>query len=187
MRWPPNQSTPTLDTFTTSMTTGNISAMSLPTRNETSMRSALAASKRPRSCSSRTKARITRMPAICSRTTRFTVSMRTCMRRNSGRIRMTRTTTIPMSTGRMTTSRPDRGTSWRRAMMIPPTHMIGAVTMRVKASRTSIWTCWTSLVVRVMSEGAPKWPTSRVEKAWTRSKTAARTSRPSAMAVWAPK
>ena len=58
-------------------------------------------------------------------------------------------------------------------MMMPPTHMIGAETISVKVIRTSIWTCWTSLVVRVISDGAPNWPTSRAEKVCTRSKTAA--------------
>lgn len=69
---------------------------------------------------------------------------------------------------------------------MPPTHMMGADTIRVNDISTSIWTCWTSLVVRVMRDGAPKWPTSRAENDCTRSKTAARTSRPSAEAVRAP-
>lgn len=87
----------------------------------------------------------------------------------------------------MTRSRPDSGTSWFSAMITPPTHMIGAETIIVNVISTSIWTCWTSLVVRVISEGAPNVPTSRAEKDCTRSKTAARMSRPSAMAVRAPK
>ena len=56
--------------------------------------------------------------------------------------------------------------------------MIGADTSSVNVIRASICTCWTSFVVRVISEGAPKWPTSRAEKDCTRSKTAARMSRP---------
>lgn len=71
-------------------------------------------------------------------------------------------------------------------MTIPPTHMIGAETIRVKVIRTSIWICWTSFVERVIRDGAPNWPSSRAEKLWTRSKTAARTSRPKAAAVRAP-
>ena len=47
-------------------------------------------------------------------------------------------------------------------------------------SSASICTCWTSLVVRVISDGVPKCPTSRAEKSCTRWKTAARTSRPTA-------
>ena len=39
----------------------------------------------------------------------------------------------------------------------------GAAIIIVVASTTSIWTCWTSLVMRVISDGAPKWPTSRAE------------------------
>ena len=91
------------------------------------------------------------------------------------------------STGTMTSSSADSGTSCRSARMMPPTHMIGADTISVNVISTSIWTCWTSLVVRVISDGAPNWPTSRAEKDCTRSKMAARTSRPSAIAVRAPK
>ena len=70
---------------------------------------------------------------------------------------------------------------------MPPTHMIGAETISVKVSSTSIWTCWTSLVVRVISDGAPNWPTSRAEKSCTWAKMAPRMSRPTAIAVRAPK
>ena len=48
---------------------------------------------------------------------------------------------------------------------------------------TSIWTCWTSLVLRVMSEPAPKAEISRSEKPLTRSKTAPRRSRPMLIAA----
>ena len=187
MRCPPNHSTATLDRLMTSMTDGNISAISRPTRSDTSISSVLATSKRCRSCSSRTNARITRMPVICSRTTRLIRSMRTCIVRNSGRIRTMIIPTMPTSTGTITSSRPDSGMSWRSAITMPPTHMIGADTISVKLSSTSICTCCTSLVVRVISDGAPNWPSSCVEKSCTRWKTAARTSRPSAIAVRAPK
>lgn len=127
------------------------------------------------------------MPVICSRSTRFTVSTRRCIVRNSGRIlRMIRLTAMP-SAGTTASSSEDSGTSWPSAMAMPPTHMIGADTIRVNDISTSICTCWTSLVVRVISEGAPNWPTSRDEKLCTRSKTDLRMSRPTAMAVLAPK
>ena len=71
--------------------------------------------------------------------------------------------------------------------MMPPTHMIGAETMSVQVISTSICTCWTSFVVRVMSDGAPKCVTSRAEKLPTRWKTAARRSRPKPIALRAPK
>ena len=48
----------------------------------------------------------------------------------------------------------------------------------VQLVSTSIWICWTSLVVRVMSEPAPKIETSRSEKSPTRRKMRARRSRP---------
>ena len=56
---------------------------------------------------------------------------------------------------------------------LPPTIMIGAATNSVQVIRTSICTCCTSLVMRVISDGAPNWPTSRAEKPVTRWKSAA--------------
>ena len=61
--------------------------------------------------------------------------------------------------------------------------MIGAATISVHAISTSIWTCCTSLVSRVISDGAPKCWTSRAENEPTRWKIAARTSRPKPIAV----
>ena len=40
--------------------------------------------------------------------------------------------------------------------MTPPTIRIGAEIMTVRAMKTSVWTCWTSFVLRVMSEAGPK-------------------------------
>jgi hypothetical protein len=51
----------------------------------------------------------------------------------------------------------------RTAKKMPITRFSGAVIIIVTAITTSIWICWTSLVVRVMSDGAPNWPTSRAE------------------------
>ena len=53
-------------------------------------------------------------------------------------------------------------------MMTPPTMVIGAATSSVHVISTSICTCWTSLVMRVISDGAPKRPTSWAEKPVTR-------------------
>ena len=47
-------------------------------------------------------------------------------------------------------------TFWLSAARMLPTPMIGAATATVKASSASICTCWTSFVVRVMSDGVPK-------------------------------
>ena len=41
--------------------------------------------------------------------------------------------------------------------------MIGAITMMVNVISTVIWTCWTSLVLRVISVGAPNRAISRAE------------------------
>jgi len=51
---------------------------------------------------------------------------------------------------------------------------------------TTCWTCSTSFVLRVMSDGVPKWFTSTWENVWTCRKTALRTSRPKAIATFAP-
>ena len=51
----------------------------------------------------------------------------------------------------------DRAPSSRTAMNTPPTMVIGAATSSVHVISTSICTWVTSLVIRVMSDGAPKW------------------------------
>ena len=85
--------------------------------------------------------------------------------------------------GRITIRRPDSGTSVRRAMMIPPTIRIGAETMIVRPMNTTIWTCWTSFVLRVISDAGPKWLTSTWENVSTLLKIALRTSRPKPIAM----
>ena len=168
------------------MTIGKISACSRPTLVATSVSSALAPPNRAVSCGSRTNARTTRIPVICSRRIRLTASIRACMTRNCGTIR---TITAPMastSTGTHTAISQDSPTSSRSAMTTPPTHMIGAATSIVQVSRTSICTCCTSLVLRVISDGAPNRLTSRAENSPTRWKIAARTSRPKPIAVRDP-
>ena len=187
IRCPPNQSTATLETFSTSRTVGNMNAISRPTRSAVSVRSALPTPKRSRSAGSRTNARTTRMPVICSRRMRLTTSIRVCMRRNCGTILLTISAIAATSTVTLTTMSQDRPTSSRSAMMMPPTQKIGADTISVNVSSASICTCWTSLVERVISDGAPNRLTSRAEKEPTRWKTAARASRPNAIAVRAPK
>ena len=123
---------------------------------------------------------------ICSRRIRFTASIRVCMTRNCGTMR---TITAPMattSTGTHTAISQDSPTSSRSAMITPPTHMIGAATSIVQVISTSICTCCTSLVLRVISDGAPNRFTSRAENPPTRWKIAPRTSRPKPIAVRDP-
>ena len=47
----------------------------------------------------------------------------------------------------------------------------GAAIAIVQVMTTSNWTCCTSLVMRVMSDGAPKWPTSRISASGSRGST----------------
>ena len=104
-----------------------------------------------------------------------------CIARKSGIARRTSAPMISAITGTITTRMPVSGTSWRRAMTTPPTSMIGAETMTVRPIRTTIWTCWTSFVFRVISEAAPKWLTSTWENDSTLRKMPARRSRPNAI------
>ena len=80
----------------------------------------------------------------------------------------------------------DRPTSWRSAMNTPTTIVIGAAIAIVDAITTSIWTCCTSFVIRVISDGAPKVPTSRAEKSVTWWNRFLRRSRPKPIATLAP-
>ena len=169
--------------FTTSITSGNMVAIQRPARIETSVSPSFASANRWVSRGSRTNARTTRMPLICSRRIRFTSSMRLCTSRKLGTICETTSPTERNSAGTTTASSHDRPRSSRIAITMPPTIMIGTCTASEQVSSASICTCWTSLVLRVISDGAPNCATSRPENAPTRWKTAARTSRPNDIAV----
>ena len=113
-------------------------------------------------------------------------SMRSCSSRNFGTMRPTTRLMAITSTGTLTAMSQDSPTSSCSAMNTPPTHMIGAATSIVHDTSTSICTCWTSLVLRVISDGAPKRLNSRAENSPTWWNTAARTSAPNPMATRAP-
>ena len=145
------------------------------------MRSRLASSKRASSSRVRTKARMTRTPARVSRITRLIRSIFFWRARNSG---IALYMTVPMSAimiGMITSRTPDSGTSWRSAMIRPPTTRIGAEIIWVSASSRTCWTCWTSLVLRVIRLAAPKVLTSTCENVSTLRKMPLRTSRPKAI------
>ncbi len=186
-RCPPNHITATVDRFMTSMTAGNIIAMRRPARTDVSYRSVFASPNRRRSRGSVTNARITRMPEICSRSTPLMVSIFFCMARKYGTIREMISPTTAASTGTITSSSHESCTSCWSARITPPIIMIGAMTMMVRLMRTSIWTCCTSFVARVMSAGAPKVPISCWEKDSTWTNWARRTSRPKPIATRAPR
>ena len=156
----PNQRTATVDRFMIAIRVGIMIAKSRLTGSAVANRSVLAASKRRSSWSVRTNARMTRTPASVSRMTWLIRSILTCMAWKSGRARRTRRPMMTTMIGTITRRSPDRGTSWRRAMISPPTIMIGAETIIVRPMRTTIWTCCTSFVLRVISEAVPKWLTS---------------------------
>ena len=72
-------------------------------------------------------------------------------------------------------------------MKMPPIDMIGAVISIVQVSWTNSWICWTSLVVRVSSDGAPNRAVSSAEKLVTWPKIVERRSRPTPMPARDPK
>ena len=110
-----------------------------------------------------------------------------CMDMNSGVARViTRPMNTPM-TGMATRMTVESVTLRRSAMMTPPIAIIGAISTTLSIISSTICTCCTSLVVRVMSEGAPKRLTSACEKPCTRRNRAPRVSRPSAIEVLEPK
>jgi hypothetical protein len=109
-----------------------------------------------------------------------------CIDRNSGIARLMINHSSTTITGMITARVQDRGTSWRRAMMMPPIPIMGAKIIKERPMVTIICTCWTSLVLRVMSEGVPKRLISPWEKLSTFRKNALRTSRPKPMAALAP-
>ena len=114
-------------------------------------------------------------------------SMWSCIRRKFGTIRKTIVPSTTTATGMKITSTIDRSTSSRRAITTPITMVMGAATAIVQAITTSICTCCTSLVMRVISDGAPNCPTSRAEKSVTRWNSASRRSRPKLIATLPPK
>ena len=176
-----------LETLSTSMTAGNMSAIRLPAVSAVCCTSSLATANRARSSRSRTKARTTRMPVSCSRMIWLRRSMRVCILVNAGTIRHTMSPTMISSTGIATAMSHDSPASMLTAITTPPIASIGAETMSVADTCTSICTCCTSFVLRVMSDGAPYWPTSRCENATTRWKKSRRRSRPIPIARREPK
>ena len=177
-RWPPNQRTAAVARFRISMITGNIITNKLPIRRLNRVRSALAASKRSDSNSSRVNARTTRTPAICSRSTPLIRSIFDCIVRNNGSNRpISAATTTANTTTETATSQLMPGSS-RTAMTTPPTIMIGTATIKFKNIRNTCWTCCTSFVPRVISVAEPKCDMSSAEKRDTRPNTSSRISRP---------
>ena len=109
--------------------------------------------------------------------------MRVCIFWKLGTICHTITPIAVAITGTTTATSQARPTSSRSAITMPPTIMIGAITITVPPISTTSWTCCTSLVSRVISDGAPNCCPSRAENSPTRRKIAARRSRPNPIAV----
>ena len=182
----PNHRIATEDRLKTAISNGSITANMRLTRIAVAVRSAFATSNRSSSWRVRTKARMTRTPLSASRVTWLMRSTLTCIAWKSGSALAISVPTMRAMIGRMTTRMPASGTSWRRAMMIPPTARMGAMIIMLRPIRTTIWTCCTSFVLRVISDGVPKWLSSTWEKLSTLRKMAERRSRPNAIPVFEP-
>ena len=70
------------------------------------------------------------------------------------------------------------------AMMIPPTHMMGAMIIMRSMMRTVIWTWVTSLVLRVTRDGVPSLSNSCSENRETWVKMRRRRISPRPMEAW---
>ncbi len=187
MRWPPNQMVATIARFMISISVGKMRAKSRVTFSVVWVRSSFATANRSSSCAVRTKARITLMPVRFSRRTPFTASIFTCMTRNSGTaFAIISPMTISIS-GTVTSRRLDSWTFSRMAMMMPPIAVTGASTIIVSPTMTSIWSCCTSLVLRVIRDGTVKRCIWARENSSTRRNRSPRRSRPKRIDVRALK
>ncbi len=159
----PNHTTATPAMFTKNVTVGNIRACRRPPRRAVAVSVSLLVRKRSLSSGSRTNARTTRMPVSCSRITPLMPSIWSCIRRKVGVMRQMIEPWARSTRGMVTMKIQDRPASWRTARITPPTAVNGAPRSIVQVISTSICTCWTSFVMRVMRLGGPNWFTSRLE------------------------
>ena len=113
-------------------------------------------------------------------------SIFSCIRRNVGVIRTMIEPWATSTSGMVTMKIQERPASWRTARTTPPAAVNGAARRSVHVMRTSICTCCTSFVMRVMSDGGPNWFTSRLEKSFTWWKRSRRVSLPKPMAALEP-
>ncbi len=130
---------------------------------------------------------MTRTPLRNSRVTWLMRSIFFCIDMKSGTALVsTRPMTTPMM-GIATRMTAESGTLRRSAMMMPPMAVSGAAITTFSIISTTIWTCCTSFVLRVMSDGGPNLLTSACEKLCTRRNSEPRVSRPRAIDVFDPK
>ena len=137
--------------------------MSRAARIDVAVRRSLASANRALSTGSRVKARTTRIPVICSRSTALTRSMRSCIFRNAGFMAAMIEPMTMISRGMTTHSSTDSPASSRTASTMPTIMVSGAVIIMVATIAVNVWIWWVSLVMRVMSDGVPNRPISRVE------------------------
>ena len=108
--------------------------------------------------------------------------MRPCICSNDGTIRLITSPSTMISSGTATSRIIARPVSSRMARMVPITIVRGAAIIIVATITSRSCTCWMSLVIRVVSDGAPNCVTSRPENPTTRRNRSRRTSRPNPIA-----
>ena len=138
------------------------------TRTFVSARSRLAAAKRRCSWGSRRYARMTRMPVSPSRVTRLSVSILRCSERMRGMATRMTASESAMSTGMAQKMTTESWTLMESAASDAPTSMMGDIMAMVIVICEKRSSCWTSLVVRVMSDDVPKASVSPRENELTR-------------------
>ena len=108
----------------------------------------------------------------------MTRSIRPCICSNDGTIRLITSPSTMISSGTATSRIIARPVSSRMARMVPITIVSGAAIIIVATITRRSCTCWMSLVIRVVSDGAPNCVTSRPDSPTTRRNRSRRTSRP---------
>ena len=167
MRSEPNHTTATLEILIINVAVGNIKACKRPPRNATSVTAAFASLKRFFSSGSRTNARTIRIPVSCSRRISLMRSMRSCILRNDGTMLPIISPSNTARIGIENIKIRDKPRSCCMASTTPPIEVNGAPSSKVQVINTSICTCCTSFVIRVIKDGAPNCATSRAEKSLT--------------------
>ena len=156
---------------------GNMNDITLFVNSWMRLSSKLALSKRSSSYCCRLKALMTGRPVSTSRATRFTLSIKVCMILNLGRASTMSSMTRHTTQATASTMIQDICVLVRRISTMPPVAMMGAYSTMRKSMMVTIWICWMSLVLRVISDAAENFCTSASENPTTFSNRRLRRSR----------
>ena len=164
--------------FMISIIIGIINVMARFTNKLVLVRSLFALSNRSSSCFSVLNARIAGSPVRISRVTRFSLSTRFCRILNFGIATINNTATTITIRITPSTMIHDMLTFVWRTLKIPPIAMIGAYITILRSITASIWICWISLVLLVISDAVENLSNSALENPTTFLNTFPLRSRP---------